>query len=101
MEKVDVCYATNKNGVYVQFKLTVHARELSELNAYDEFMRKSIEKDFKVLFDLYGMDFSTDSAYVIRMEDKNHLVSCLNGDWSPELEETLGNLGVEKRDIQW
>lgn len=101
MESVDVSYINNKSGTYVQFMLPVSSCELEELNAYDKFMRQSISQDFKVLFDTYDMEFTTDAAYVIRKGNKNCLVSCLQGNWSPQLEDTLKRIGVEKRDIQW
>ena len=101
MNSVDVSYINTKSGTYVQFMLPVSTCELEELNAYDKFMRDSIKEDFKVLFETYGMDFTTDGAYIIRQNDHNCLVNCVQGDFSPELEDTLKRIGVENRDINW
>lgn len=101
MELVDVCYAINKSGIYVQFMLPVTTCELEELNSYDGFMRDSIKEDFKILFETYGMEFTTEGSYVIRKNNRNCLVSCIQADHSPELESTLDRLGIEKRDIDW
>ena len=101
MDQVDVCYTNNKSGTYIQFMLPVFSCELEELNLYDEFMRKSIKEDFSILFDTFGMEFTTPKAYIIRNNDKNYLVNCIQSDYSPDLENTINRLGIEKRDIDW
>lgn len=101
MDQVDVCYTNNKSGTYIQFMLPVFSCELEELNLYDEFMRKSIKEDFSILFDTFGMEFTTPKAYIIRNNDKNCLVNCIQSDYSPDLENTINRLGIEKRDIDW
>lgn len=97
MDKIDVCYANNKSGTYVQFMLPVLAAELEELNVYDDFLRESIRNDFKVLFDVYDCAFTTTSSYVIYEKGRFVLMSCLQGETTSELEETLAKIGVERR----
>lgn len=100
MEAADVCYANNKTGTYVQFRLEVFTNDLSELNAYSKFLMKSIQKDFHVLFDVYGMSFTTDSAYITPSEHGMYLAVCLLGETTPELEETLQRNGIERRGFE-
>ena len=101
MEQVDVCYTTNKSGIYVQFMLPVSTCELEELNLYDEFMRQSIKEDFGILFKTFGMEFTTPGAYIIHSGEKNCLVNCIQANYSSDLENTISRLGIEKRDIDW
>ena len=100
METIDVCYAINKTGTYIQFLLPVHTCELSELNMYDKFLRKKIREDFEVLFNKYGADFSTEASYVLTEGKKMGLCSCLVAETSEELKGTLRRLGFEKRNFE-
>ena len=59
---VDVFYSNNKAGTYVQFELPVNCRELSELNAYDKILQRQISQDFEELFEVFAMDFSSESS---------------------------------------
>lgn len=98
MDPVDVCYSNNKSGTYVQFRMRVHTNDLSELNSYSKFLMNSVEKDFKSLFDTYGMAFTTESCYVVPDKDgKLYAVICIQGETTPELEDTLRRIGVERR----
>ena len=97
MESVDVCYQNTKAGTYVQFRMPIQASEAAEVTAYDNFLRKSIQKDFKSLIDRFEMDFSTDSSYILPHGEKLDLCVCLLGETTPELEEALAEIGVENR----
>ncbi|MBP5458838.1 MAG: hypothetical protein J6Y62_01490 [Clostridia bacterium] len=99
MEPVDVCYENNKSGTYVQFRMMVHTNDLEELKAYSDFVMSNIQKDFKTLFDVYGMAFTTSTCYVLPVGDvaeSLYLIVCLQGKTSPELEDTLQKMGVKR-----
>lgn len=99
MEPVDVCYENNKSGTYVQFRMKVHTNDLEELKAYSNFVMNNIQRDFKVLFDVYGMAFTTESCYVLPVKDvaeSLYLITCLQGKTSPALDETLKKMGVKR-----
>ena len=98
MEAVNVSYANNKSGTYVEFRLKIYTRSLEELNAYDKFLQKSIKQDFKTLFDDYGMDFSTEASYIVSEGEDMYMVMCLCGETTPELERKLSEIGVMRRD---
>lgn len=97
MGPVDVCYANNKTGTYVQFRLEVFTNDLSELDSYSRFLMKNIQKDFHTLFDVYNMAFTTESAYIVPSDRGMYLAVCLLGETTPELEETLRRTGIERR----
>ena len=96
---VDVFYSNNKAGTYVQFELPVNCRELSELNAYDKILQRQISQDFEELFEVFAMDFSTESSYLVQDGEKSKLVICLQGKTTDELEEKLASFGVQKREF--
>ena len=97
MDTVDVVYYINKAGTYVQFSLPVHTRELGELNAYESLLKQSIRKNFGGLFDTYGMDFASESAYLVSAGDEAiDMVVCLLGKTDPELERSLARLGIRR-----
>ncbi len=100
MDTVDVYYFNTKAGTYVQFELPVHTRELGELNAYDQVFQKSIRDDFKMLFDTYGMDFASETSYIVPAGEDAKLVICLLGKTSPELEATLARIGVRRGTVE-
>lgn len=100
MQPVDVCYENNKTGTYVQFRLEVFTNDLNELMAYSNFLMKGIQRDFPPLFNLYDMAFTNESCYLLPSKDGMYLVTCLLGDTTPELEDTLRRLGIERRGFE-
>lgn len=97
MEKVNVSRHAVKDGTVVEFSLRVYANELSELSAYDRYLREQIRNDFGTLFRKFGMDFTTESAYVARDgESAVRLILCLEGDTSQSLLRELDDLGIRE-----
>ena len=95
MEEVTVCYNNGtKAGVYIEFKMPIHAFSIEDMNAYDRFMRENIKRQFGDLMKKYELDFSTDTSYVINDGDKTYLVSCLLGAKSRDLDRELEQMGI-------
>lgn len=96
MEVVQVKYSNNKSGTYVEYRLKMNTRSLEELNAYDQFLQKSIRKEFEPLFKVHGMDFATEKSYVVCEGEDMYLVICLQGATTPQLEQCLVGMGIGK-----
>lgn len=99
MDKIDLFYSNTKAGTYIQFKMPVNTCELEELNSYDKYLKKQINKEFGDIIKDYDMEFSTDSSYIIGEGETNYLVICLQGETTPELENTLKKTGIEKKEF--
>lgn len=97
MQPVDVCYENNKTGTYVQFRLEVFTNDLQELMAYSNFLMKGFQRDFAVLFKTYDMAFTNASCYLLPSKKGMYLINCILGDTTPQLEDTLKRLGIERR----
>lgn len=96
MITIDTQFIQNKSGTYVEFKMKVETFELTELNAYDKYMRKAIKQDFEELFTKHQMDFTTEGAYVVTKNDALYLIVCLNGETTNALENCLLAYGIHR-----
>lgn len=96
MEQIQVCYSTNKAGTYIQFKWPVTSCELNELVEYDKYLQDQIWQEFGSLAEDFGLEFYTDSSYLIHEDENQYLVICLQGKTSEKLEDTLVKMGISK-----
>ena len=93
--EVQVSYYTNKAGTYVEFRMDCSTRSLSEMNSWNDYLMKSIRQNFKELFKEYGMDFSSDSAYVVPCGEQAKMVVCLfRDDHDEALIRHLREIGI-------
>ena len=100
--EVQVGYYVNKAGIYVEFVMECNTCELGEMCAWSKFLMGTIKKEFKELFEDYGMDFSTESAYLAHLGGKMQMIVCLiKSDYDEGLVRHLRERGIEKGEFAW
>lgn len=95
MEEVTVCYSNaTKAGIYIEFRLPIHVYSLEDMNAYDRFLKKNIDRQFGALKKKYGLEFSTDSSYIVTEDGETYLLLCLCGEKNKDLDRELNQMGI-------